>query len=330
MLASTISEKKIHSVPIRDIDDLEKRYAMSFDFDIRPLVLSMKNVGMLNPPTLLKTRQARLIIVIGFRRILAAKALDWDAIPCRIISDADISGLDCLRLSLFANLAVRKFNDIEKGMILRRLSQHIGNDVIRTEYMPLLDLPAHEPTLQLYLRIDRELEDKIKQALVDHQISLNTVKHLLIMDKDARSCVIEFFLKIKFNFNQQRYILEYIYDISNSTKTDIRSVLNEDIFKNICSDKNMNDPQKASSVLRALRVRLFPRLSKAEEVFKKKVSKLKLPENVSINPPLYFESPLYRLEALFKDGEELKNKIMQLNGIKEISDLGDPWEEDSQ
>jgi hypothetical protein len=47
---------------------------------------------------------------------------------------------------------------------------------------------------------------------------------------------------------------------------------------------------------------------------------------VHIDPPLFFESPDYRLEILFRDGKELRGKVGQLFKMDGIEELGNPWE----
>ena len=56
----------------------------------------------------------------------------------------------------------------------------------------------------------------------------------------------------------------------------------------------------------------FPKLTAAEKKFQETVSGLDLPDGIRIYAPPYFEGPDYRLEALFQNGRDLKEKIEHL------------------
>jgi len=89
--------------------------------------------------------------------------------------------------------------------------------------------------------------------------------------------------------------------------------------------KSPNRPQKAKQVLDRLRQRRFPRLFGAERRFQKKVATLALPGGVRIVHPPYFEGSQYRLEALFRDGQELRRLVKQLLRVKDLEKIRDPW-----
>jgi ParB-like chromosome segregation protein Spo0J len=310
---SGIAEGDLYHVGVNDIEILPGPYSMSFGFDIEPLIGSIRNVGLVNCPLLKKDGDEKLEIIIGYRRIHALKSLGVDRIPCRIVSCAEFTPLDCLLLNLYDNLSTRKFNEVEKGMVLRRLSQWTERDEIMNRYMGLLQLPSHERTLDFYLRLDQELDDEIKMAIINGHLSLHAAKRFLDLDNKAKSVIFKLISNLKLNINQQKQLFEYLDDISNKYKMPIADILEEETLKKICCNTRMNNPQKAVSVLRVLRSKIFPRLIEAEENFNRATSALGLPEGVRINYPPFFESPNYRLEVPFKNGKELIEKIAKLS-----------------
>ncbi len=324
-----ITELTCHQVGIHDIDDRPGPYCMSFGFDLEPLTRSIRRAGLINSPLLIKNSEEKLDIIIGYRRIHALKSLKWEEIPCRIVSKSELSSVECLLLNLHDNLATRRFNEVEKGMALGRLSSWFQKDEIMKHYMPVLNLPSHEPTLDFYLGLEKELGEEIKESIAKGQLSLHAAKQLLEMDDDAKTCVFQLILDLKFNVNQQKQLIEYVSDILRRDDVLIPDILEEKSLKNICCDTRMNNPQKAHAILRMLRSRIFPLLTEAEESFKKITSGLDLPKGVRISHPPFFEAPDYRMEVLFKNGGELKDKIARLSRTKGISRLHDPWEKDS-
>jgi len=328
MRSSKLVGSTQHLVDTKHMDDQPGPYCMSFGYDQEPLIRSIKRVGLINHPLLIAEQDGKLDIVMGFRRIHALKALNWEKIPCRIVSPSELSHKECLLLNLHENLSFRKFNEIEKAMILNRLSSVIQRHEILKDYMPILDLSPQGSTLDFYLRIEKELNQEAKNMIVKGHLSLQAAKLILEMDDEARSQITGFMKKLKFNFNQQKQLIEYMLDISHKYKKSIAGILEKEPVKKICSDARMNNPQKVNSVLKVLRTIRFPQLAEAEEKFKKNVSRLDLPDGIKINYPPFFEAPNYRMELVFKDGKDLQEKLNQLILKKGLWKLHDPWEKD--
>lgn len=316
-------------VDLKNIDDRPGPYCMSFGFNSKPLLQSIKRIGLVNPPLVVENRQGEMTIIIGYRRIQALKSLGWNKIPCKVLSKSDLPPFECLLLNLHDNIAIRKLNDVEKGMVLSRLENYINRTEILEQYMPLLDLPSHEPTLVFFMKLEKNLEKVIKEYLVHGHITLGTAKVLLEMDIESRKQIFYLISSIKLNINQQAQLLDYLIDLSRIYSKSTPDILREHPLESICSDTRMNNPQKAKALLHQLRAKRFPILYQAEMTFKNKVLSLDLPKGIRINAPPYFEGPNYRLEVLFKHGKELIEKIKSLSSIGGLKELGNPWEEDT-
>ncbi len=323
-----IAELSQTLVDIRAININPGPYCMSFEFDFLLLSQSISRVGLLNSPILVKGRNGNFEIILGYRRIVAMKHLDWDKIPCRVLFETDLSPLECLLMNLNDNIASRKFNEIEKGMILFHLSSLLQKKEIIEKYMPLLGLPSNELTLIFYCRLENDLDEEIKASIIKGDISIHAVKQILEMDKNERVHVFKWISSLRFNVNQQKIFLEYLLDISSKDNKTISEVLDEEPLKNIFVATRMNNPQKANAVIRELRSRLFPTLIKSEQTFKHMVSKSNLPKGVKINAPPFFEAPHYKMDILFKDGVELIEKLKQLAKKEGLLKLQNPWEHD--
>ena len=103
-------------VEVNQINENPGPYCMSFGFDLKPLIHSVETFGLINSPIVTKDREGSVEVVVGYRRILALKHLQWKQIPCRDLSHAGFSPLDLLLLNLHDNLTTRLFNAVEKGM----------------------------------------------------------------------------------------------------------------------------------------------------------------------------------------------------------------------
>ena len=329
MKISKITDMPLQAVEPGEINSAPGPYCMSFGFDLTPLISSIKSIGLINPPLVIESGQGRMEIVVGYRRIRALKQLGRNSIPCRILSKTEFSPLDGLLVNFHDNLLSRKLNHVEKGMFLNRLTTHISKTGILEQYMPLLDLPSHGPTLDLFMRIESELDTKSKGYLVQGGLSLKVANMLLDLERESRSKVFHLISTLKLNMNQQKQLIEYLLDLSHIKGESISQLIEEIQLDRISVDGNMNTPQKAKAILDLLRKMRYPRLSKAEKTFKKLVSRLCLPKGVHVSAPPFFETPNYRLEVIFKEGRELKDKLDKLSRNEALKDLGDPWKKDN-
>jgi ParB-like chromosome segregation protein Spo0J len=314
-------------VEVNQINENPGPYCMSFGFDLKPLIHSVDTFGLVNSPIVTKDGEGRVEVVAGYRRILALKHLQWKQIPCRDLSRAGFSPLDLLLLNLHDNLTTRPFNAVEKGMILNRLGQHVSREEIMKDFMPLLDLPCHGPTLEIFLGLEK-LDRPIKESLVHARISFQTAKAFVDMDAESRATLLDWIVGMRLNANQQSQFIAYTADISMREQKKISSFLGEKEILDILNDTKLNNPQKSKLLLNFLRSRRFPLLTHSEKVFKEKTADLGLPEGVSIYHPPFFEDPDYRLEIFFKNGKKLREKIDALGNVNGLESLGDPWEED--
>jgi ParB-like chromosome segregation protein Spo0J len=313
----------ITAVSLSRINPEPGPYSMSFGFDLTPMVRSIREVGMLNPPLIMANQEGRWEVVSGYRRIMAARDLGWEKVLCRDLSGSNLSSLECLKLNLHENLPTRLFNEVEKGMILKRLSRHASVDELLHTYMPLLGLPSHEPTVQAYLLID-DVEEPVKRSLAEGAISLHAVMLLLGMAPAARLAVWKCITDLRLNTNYQKRLIEYAVDISEMEDKAADRILTEGPVTAIFQDQKLNNPQKAKALLDHLHSRRNPRLAKSERVFRQNVSTLDLPDGVRITYPPYFEDPSFTLEVSFRDGVALREKMIRLSQMEGLENIRSP------
>ena len=313
-------------VDLKELSEDPGPYCMSFGFDLGPLVRSIKKWGLLFPLLVVKNESGKMDVVVGFRRVLALKSLKWDNAPIIDLTGKKLTGLDLLLLNFYDNLAVRSFNDVEKGMILNRLKSHLPEKVLRDKYLPLLGIPARESLYRTYESLEG-LDSGIKVALADGRLPFKTVKALLDIDLEYRSIFFEWIKDLRFNVNQQSFFIETTLDISMNEDKKISQLLGEAPLLRIKEDERLNNPQKARQLLAYLRSRRFPTLSNSEKAFKKRIGSLGLPVNVKISYPPFFEHPEYRLEIFFNNGKRLEETIKTLADSNALGNIGDPWEE---
>ena len=313
-------------VDINGIQEKPGPYSMSFGFDPSILIRSINEIGLINPPFVVKNEKGYLDVVIGFRRISALRSLNMKMIPCVDLSGLGFSKLELLQINLFDNLSIRKFNEIEIAMTLKRLSNYVSKEDIQEKYMPLLGV-SNRKEFDTYLAIEG-LEHKIKKSLSDCSLSRKIIKLTIGIDNKSSSIIFQWIRNLKLNFNQQIQFFEYLMDLSIAKENTIFDILSEDSFEDILRDNRSNNPQKVKRLLNLLRSMRFPALSLAEKRFQKQWNRLGFSNRVRIVPPPFFEAPDYRLELLFKDGNELKSLVDSIANTPDIGEIGNLWEVD--
>jgi len=325
MYIHKIMETAPRQIALGAVDDSPGPFCMSFGFTLDPLIRSIREVGLINPP-ILKSEPEGLTIVCGYRRILALKELKVETAPCRVIFDHDrILPLECLLLNLHDNLATRSLNNVEKGMVLSRLDAWISRKEMVQRYMPLLGLRSHEINLRFFLEMERDFGAKIKMFVAEGRLSMQTVKMVSDMDAASRSAVLKLISELKLNINQQSQFIDYLVDLSFIENRPIPQILEAEAFTAIGSDRQPNRPQQAKAMLSKLRTRRNPSIVNAEKQFNRMVSDLNLQDGIQISAPPFFEGENNKLEIFFKEGQDLKSKIDGLNRIGGLAELRYPW-----
>ena len=290
-------------VALSDIDLDPGPFCMSFNFSLEQLKACIEEFSVLNPPYLMKDSESHYTIVAGYRRLLAVRELGWSNIVCQVLHDS-YPPLKALLLNLYDNLIQRKMNEIEKAMVLKRLTCFVERKEIIKRFMPMLGIPANKQTLRLFLGLEG-LEEPIKVSIAVERLSLRVAGSMMSLGTEDRLKINELFTTLKWSFNQQWEAFHWIIEIASREGRSIEEVINDREVTEILHDSRMSNPQKLKDIVKVLKRRRFPSLMKAETEFTKSISALPLPQGVKISPPPSFEGIDYRIEIVFTKGKEL-------------------------
>jgi ParB family transcriptional regulator, chromosome partitioning protein len=315
---------RLEEIDIEDISLQPGPYCMSFGYDERRLIRSIEKIGLLNPPCLVAKSAGGFDVVSGYRRILAARSLDWEKIFCRDLTGLKMTTFDLLLLNLCENLPTRSFNEVEKAMALTRLSLHVSHEELIRDYMPLLGLSPHEPILQTYLLFE-ELKEPMKGGLAQGIISIEAALLLPGLDAPSGLAVYECILNLKLNYNYQKQLIEFLIEISEIENVNISEIFSREPLSQILRKESANSPQKAKTLLGALRAMRNPRVADAEHRFQHQLSSIHFPPGVRVIHSPFFEQPSFTLEVSFKNGSVLKEKILRIATADGVEKIQAPW-----
>ena len=317
-LSKTVTSK----IAVSKIDLDPGPFCMSFNFSLEQLKKSIERFGVLNAPYVIKGSESRYTVVTGYRRLLAARELDWPEVVCHVLP-ASIPPLEALLLNLYDNIVHRKMNEIEKAMVLLRLNRFVKREALIKEFMPMLGIPANKYNLDILLRMP-ELEEQVRISIATQRISLRVAGLMMTLDSADRLKVNELFTVLRLSFNQQWEVIQWIVEIASREGRSPKEILEDDAVTGVMNSSKMSNPIRSKTIVKILRKRRFPSVVKAETAFKKGVSRLSLPQGLKITPPPFFEGKRYTLEIGFSQGEELKEKVESLfhqPGLEQITDF---------
>ena len=80
---------KREEILIKDINLKDERFRISSFFSLEKLLFSLKEVGLVNPP-LVTYRNHRLVLVSGWKRVLACQGLSLTSIPVWMVNQITI------------------------------------------------------------------------------------------------------------------------------------------------------------------------------------------------------------------------------------------------
>ena len=320
-------KKPLQSTPLQveisDIDLNPGPFCMSFNFSLEQLKSSIERFGVLNAPYVIKGSDSRYTVVAGYRRLLAIRELGWPEVLCHVLP-GNFPPLEALLLNLHDNIIHRKMNEIEKAMVLERLNRYVKQEALMKEFMPMLGIPANKQNLDILLQVP-ELEEQLRISIATQRISLRVAGLMMTLNSHDRLKINELFTVLKLSFNQQWEVIQWIVEIASREGRPPKEILEDDALTEIVHDSTMSNPIKSKTIVKMLRRRRFPSLVKAENAFKKGVSKLALPKGVKIIPPPFFENRNYRLEIGFSQGKDLQEKVEGLSRLPGLEQITDFW-----
>ncbi len=301
--------KQIKQISIDNLDTAE--FAVSYPIEKQQLVDSIRKVGLIQP-LVVYPKDAAYHVICGYRRLWAAGRLGFSSIDCIIIER--IPPLETLKLAIYDNLSIRKFNIIEKSNIINKLLEYLPPEKVITEYLPLLGLAAHYKILNKFLAVFG-LKEKVKQAVAQGAINEDIAYDLSKWPKAEQISLANIFKRIPFSASNQRQIISLIWEISRREDKTLSDVLGCEQITGLLSDTALGNPQKAQSIKQYLKQRRYPKLNIAEGKFNGYIKAIKLPAGTKLIPPAYFEGGKFRLECSFSTPEQLHDQLLELEKL---------------
>lgn len=316
-----------NQVPLSLIDSEDQTFRITTETGIDDILDSIKNVGLINPPILIK-KKSKYTIICGFRRIAACRILGLLNIEAKIpVSNAN--ELDCLKVAITDNSFQRPLNLIEQSKSLFMLSGFFKDITSLADAASSLGLPCNPSLIKKIINI-YHLPSPIQDSVLSNTISLSMAVELGRFEKDAGITFARIFNDLKLGLNKQRELITLINEISLRENIPVMKVIQESNFQEILQNDEFDRTKKTEKLRFYLKKRRYPSIAQAEQDFESLINELKLKNGMKLIPPKNFEGNTFIIKLYFNNLKELQDhsdtlkKIIQ-NPIfkKQMSEVGD-------
>lgn len=304
---------------LNDIYLKDERFRISYFFSIERLKLSLKKIGLINPP-LVSLRNDHFILVSGWKRVLACSQISLSSFPVFVVDEGD--DLKTFLIAFYENLATREFSLLEKAEILSKLKEFgEAERNILAYYTPLLNIPQTLYHLDMFMSFS-QFEPELKRFIHEKQIRFASLEVLAGFNPSERKLLLPFLLPL--GQNKQKEVLENLREISLRNDISIEKILNSEEILKVVESENLSPLQKANRIRLLLNRKRYPHLYSWKEAFDSSLKKVHWPKDIAINHSPFFEDEDVAIHFSFKNEIEFRNHLLKLQEVaskKEFSRL---------
>lgn len=301
----------LRPVETRAVDPARDRFRISWGRPLEALERSLRALGCLQPILLWNERNPE--IVSGFRRVEAAERAGLDSLPAMFLAE-EREEREVFTLALDLFLSTERPHPVEQSIIVRKLEAYFSRDDILERFFPRLGLNA---SAVIYRRIRgiRDLPERAQAALADGRLNPACVPSLELLSEADRRAATELLLTLRPSKSAQKEILEYLHDLTLRDGAAVDELLQEESVQEILRHQPANLPQQREAFRRWLKERRFPVLHRSKRAFEEARREWQLDSRTRLVPPPFYEGKQYEIHFSFRDPEEFKKRLEQLERL---------------
>lgn len=300
----------ITNIPFENIITSDESYRISFGDPPQRLICSIQKTSILQP-LWAKPNNNKYSIVLGYKRILAAQCLNMAYIPCLIVDDS-LSDADLLLANIYDNLSSRELAPLEAALALKKSDAILGRENTLSEIMPALGLKPSASLLQRMIQLPN-LPNQIINLIHHNSLTPTNALILLALEPSEQQALCKMLENLRPGTNLQKELLGNIIECSQRDAISISEILQRSPLGDILSDENTAAHIRVEEFRAALRQLRYPHLSETEAQFQQFIEALKLPPEIRLSPPPFFEGTEFRVDIRFKSPEELLARLERMS-----------------
>ena len=301
-----------NQVPLSLIDSKDQTFRITTETGVDDILDSIKNVGLINSPILIK-KKSKYTIICGFRRIAACRILGLLNIEAKF-PVYNANELDCLKFAITDNSFQRPLNLIEQSKSLFMLSGFFKDITSLADAASSLGLPCNPSLIKKIINI-YHLPSPIQNCVLSDIISLSMAVELGRFEKDVGITFAKIFKDLKLGLNKQRELITLIHEISRRENIPVIKVIQESDFQKILQNDELDRTKKTEKLRCYLKKRRYPSITQAEQKFEELVKKLKLGKGMRFIPPKNFEGNTFVIKLHFNNLKDLQANSYTLEEI---------------
>lgn len=312
------------SVSLTEIDWDDHRFRVSASSPLGPLAASIKRVGLITPPVLIK-QGVSYVIISGFRRLETCKQLGIQRITAQILGSQ--TPLEhCIHIAVIENTLLRELNLVEQGRIVQMLDQLYADQGIMCKEAKRLGVSLNIE-MASKLRTVSQMNTILQNALVMGHIALPIALQIHQMaDETTGVKISQVFTKIGLGLNRQREFLDWLIGISRRESISIEKLIEDRDLNEILDDPDTDRKQKSALVRHYLKNRRYPEITQIEKRYQAFIQSLSLGKGVQLIAPAHFESRTYTFKIDFARYDELVSRYQGLEKTIQSSSLKFLWD----
>ncbi len=322
---------KIEAISLKQIDSEDRALAISpVWFPLGHLVSAVEQVGIVSPLHLQRTEEGTLRIAMGFRRFRAAQVIGLSEVPCLL---REVGSQQLFLEGVLDNVGSRSLHDLEKAWILLKLRSQfvLDESVLIREYLPLLELRPDRFHLRHYLALAR-LPDLIQRAVYEYLDGEVAVK-VARWQQDEQGLFLAISSAHRLGRNKQKLFFGLLDDLrmqqpsstGESLEVSPLQVLWQKAgLEEIAKDEQMAPPDRFERIVRRLREYRYPTLSQHEGRYGELKKGLRLPPEIQLNLPPFFEGERISVSFSSRTPAEflsLAERLREVGRSEELSEI---------
>lgn len=299
----------LKNIPLSHVDFDDFTYSISPVHDYIPdetLTKSIASFGILHPPLVRKNNSGIYTIITGRKRLLALRALHAGSICSCLVISHNIPEIDAFHVLLEDIQLTRQLTIIEKAIFLQKTTALADERYIIREFLPPLGLAPKLFSIQRTLKL-LDLEAPILRGIHHGKINEKLAHDLLELSIKDRMVLFEIITTLRLSGSYQKKMLNICKDLASRSTTSIAVLLNNDEVHDILHHQEANPPQKTKNLMSWLSRKHKPRYGQASDEFRRFITGMQLPQNVTVEHTPFFEDESMTLTITFPNRKSLQH-----------------------
>ncbi len=311
-------------VDLARIDGSDETLAITPNwFPMDRLAASVRSVGVVTPVHLQPAAAGRLRIAMGFRRYRAAREAGLHTAPALVWSRA--TDWQLFQWAL-AEKAAGPLHDLERARALVKLRERfeVREEALIDRYLPLLNAPPNRYRLRFYLRLGR-LADALQRA-VHRGLDPETALRLTAWRASEQQLFLGLLERYEPGRNRQRELFDLLDDLRSSERQrgpgGLDQVWDASGAREADEDAATVRPQRLRRILDCLHRLRQPYLSRHQDRYRRLKRDLKVPPQIRLQVPPYFEGDLLSVSFSCRNQAEFRHLVGRLEEMAGRPELG--------